>query len=328
MADYTWSVGSSGTMLIRDTGTYVEFWLKAGSGTFNYALPWGYTVNGVTDNSNSFRFESGGSWQRLGRWLVTTDQTVTFRLYNTGTSGLGSGETHSVAVDRTNVPPAPSIAIATPGETTMYVNANSNGNGGLAIDQFQLRYDEDSAAGSPGYLSLSLDNGTGTVTGLTKGVTYYLWVRAHNSKGWGAWSGRVSRVTWTNPAAPTKPVISDITQSSVVLKFTDGAANGTPITLREVGYRRPGTTEWTVVPSTGSSKISGLPGGTLEFAARTWNAVGVSPWSTIAVIGLVAGAWVNVDGVWYQATPYVRVDGVWIVAKPWVKIAGMWKGTK
>lgn len=108
MTDYDWSIGSNGTMRIRDTGTYVEFWITANNTTTSAsALPWGYTVNGVTDNTNAFDYNAGAYWERLGRWLVTTDQTVTFRLFETGTSGLGSGETHSVAINRTSAPAKP-----------------------------------------------------------------------------------------------------------------------------------------------------------------------------------------------------------------------------
>ncbi len=105
MVDYNKSTGSSGTMRIRDTGTTVEFWLNAGnSTTFNHDLPWGYTINGVTSNNRTFDYSAGDGWQRLGAWGVTTSQTVTFRLGDTGTSGFGGPTTHSVTINRAKVP--------------------------------------------------------------------------------------------------------------------------------------------------------------------------------------------------------------------------------
>ena len=61
MTDYTKATGSTGTMMIRDTGTDVEFWLKAGNNTYKYQLPWQYTVNGVNSGPLQFRFVSGGA---------------------------------------------------------------------------------------------------------------------------------------------------------------------------------------------------------------------------------------------------------------------------
>jgi len=34
---------------------------------------------------------------------------------------------------------------------------------------------------------------------------------------------------------------------------------------------------------------------------------------------------INVAGVWLEATPWVNVAGVWQVATPWVNVAGVWQ---
>jgi len=36
-------------------------------------------------------------------------------------------------------------------------------------------------------------------------------------------------------------------------------------------------------------------------------------------------AWINVAGVWKQATVYIKVAGVWKVATPYIKVSGIWK---
>lgn len=330
MTDYDWSIGSSGTMRIRDTGTYVEFWINSNnSTTFAHELPWGYTVNGVTDNSNSYDYNAGAGWERLGRWNVTYDQTVTFRLFDTGTSGFGSGETHSVAIQRATVPPAPTIVTLTPSETTMYVDMNSNGTGGATVDRWQLGWSTSSSAPSS-YMDLNLSNGTGTVTGLVRGTTYYFWARGHNSKGWGAWSARKSATTWTVPTAPSAPVASNISQFSATVKTTPNATGGTAILEYQFGFGlTSGVVDtWLSSGLTTTLDVAGLsPGKTYYVVARARNAVGWSNNSVQTTVKLVAGAKVRVGGVIKDAVPWVKVAGVWKVARPWVNSGGTWKTT-
>jgi hypothetical protein len=44
-------------------------------------------------------------------------------------------------------------------------------------------------------------------------------------------------------------------------------------------------------------------------------------------LGMLAGAWVRVSGVWKIAVPYIRVGGVWMMAVPYVRSGGTWKLT-
>ena len=326
MAD--WTIGTGGTMRITDTGTYVEFWLNSNnSTTFAHELPWGYTVNGTTDNSNTYDYSAGAGWERLGRWLVTTDQTVTFRLFDTGTGRFGSGESHSLAINRASVPPAPTLATVTPAATSAYVNLNSNGNGGLTVDQWQIGYGKSSTA-TQLYANASLADGTVTITGLDKGTQYYFWGRGHNSKGWGPWSARVAAKTWIEPSPPSAVVISNVKQTSLSTKFTVNANGGTAITLNELGYGTNPTAPSTIIASDGTDDLTGLaPGAKYYFWARSKNAVGYSLWSAVSSVTLPAGVRYKVDGVWKTAVPYVRHEGVWRPAKPYVKIGGLWKET-
>jgi hypothetical protein len=233
VTDYTHATGATGTMMIRDTGTLVEFWLKAGSGTYNYQLPWSYTVNAVTSNGPKFRFETGGAYQKLGSWNVTYSQTVTFKLGASGTTGLGGPTTFNQAITRSSA-----------------------------------------------------------------------------------------------PAAPTTPVITSISYSSLFATFTDGANNGATIDSRQLGYGTNPTTPSTIISSDGSTSITGLaPGRVYYIRARTHNSKGYSPWSTAKSVRTIGGARVKVDTEWKDAIPYVKVSGVWLPARPWVKHAGVWKET-
>lgn len=327
MTDYTWSVGNSGTMMIRDTGTYVEFWLKADSPTYNHELPWGYTVNGVTDNSNSFDFQITSSYQRFGRWNVTTDQTVTFRMYDSGTSGLGGAVTHTASIQRSSAPSAPgSWTIELIEDTQVRGDTDIYDNGGLAIDQFQVRYDDSSTAASPLYVIVS-DTGYGYVTGLARGKTYYFWVRSHNAKGWSPWSARTQATTHNFPPAPNRPTLSGVTQTSVHTTFVGNGDGGSPVLEWSNGYGTSSTTAQKTLTGYNITIGSLTPGLTYYFWARGRNKYGWGPYSLSASVTLPAGAWVDVNGVKKRAVPYVRVSGVWKPVEPWAKIAGLWKKT-
>ena len=328
MADYTKSIGSTGTMMIRDTGTYVEFWLKAGSGTYDYDLDWGYTVNGVTDNTNSFRFESGGAYQRLGRWNVTTDQTVTFRVYYTGTSGLGSGGTLSASINRTSAPGTPGAWVVEQiWDTSIQGDTDSMPNGGIAIDQVQVRYSLSSSASSPLYYDPGTD-GYGTITGLARKTKYYFWVRTHNSKGWSAWSSATSATTHDFPPAPTAVVPSELTQSTVKASFSSNGDGGSPVLEWQVGHSTDPAGPTAFQSGESGMTVTGLTAGAVTYLwVRGRNTYGWGDWSAVATAALVAGAWITYGGVQKRAVPYVKVAGVWRVAEVRVNIKGLWKGT-
>lgn len=322
MTDYTKSTGSTGTMMIRDTGTRIEFWLKAGSATFNYQLPWGYTVNGTTDNSNSFRFESGGDWQRLKYWTVTDSQTVTFRLYDTGTSGLGGPTTFSKAINRATAPDAPSKpSYSALTDTSVYITFTDGASNGATIDSRQIGYGTTTTPST----TVSSDKST-TITGLKPGTKYYFRARTHNSEGWSSWSSYLAVTMLNEPDPPGVVTITDITQTSVIATFTDAASNGATILERQVGYSLTTGTPTNTVTYSGSTTITGLKPGTLYyFRSRTRNSVGWSDWSVAKSATTIAGAYVRVGGVWVTAVPYVRVGGVWKTARPWGRLFGFWE---
>lgn len=324
MVDYTKSTGSTGTMMIRDTGTRVEMWLKAGSATYNHNLQWGFTINGLTDNNRSFDFQSGGAWQKLGSWVVNTTQNVVFRLEDSGTAGLGGPTTLSHVIDRSTVPDAPSKpTLVSSTNTSVTVVFTDGGNGGEAID------------GRQHGISLSTGNPTAirdaprqfTWGALEPGTRYYFRARTHNVNGWSAWSGYNSYVTLDVPTTNV-PTLSNITQTSVHVKYTDGDDHGAPPLERQVGWSASSTGNPTATKNApgGEADVSGLvPGTVYYFRSRNRNSVGWGPWSAARSTKTTPGAFVKVGGVWRPAVPYVKVGGVWKVSRPWARIFGFWE---
>lgn len=329
MTDWVKDTGSSGEMMIRDNGTTVSFLLNShNSSTFNHELPWGYTVNGTTNNSREVDYGAGDGWVVLGTWTVTTDQTVTFRLFDTGTSGFGGPTTLSHAIDRASAPSTPAKpTISEITATTIRVRWAAAANNGDAIDLYQIARGTTSSVASATVFNLDTDH---VFTGLTPGTLYYVWVRTHNSKGYSGWSPYSSARTIHVPDAPDPIVASNATQTSILISFTDNGNGGSGITGRQVAYNTTNTTTGaTAVTYTGIMTVGGLqPATTYYVWARTINAAGWSPWSPVVTFRTIAGARFNVNNVWKEAIPYVNVAGVWKLAAPWVRDAGVWKETE
>jgi len=182
MTDYTMATGSSGTMMIRDTGTNIEFWLNSNnSTTYNAALPWAYIVNGVTSPWEHFDYRAGSGWQRLGSWTVTTNQTVTFKLNNTGTVGFGGPTTFSRSIVRATVPatPAkPTVSKVTLNSATVSWTAPYNG--GSTITGYILGYGKTS---NPSAITEISAVSPHVVTNLEMNTVYYFAVKARNAIG-------------------------------------------------------------------------------------------------------------------------------------------------
>jgi hypothetical protein len=153
------------------------------------------------------------------------------------------------------------------------------------------------------------------------GMTGY---SANTSNGEGTWDlPTIPR----DPGAPSTPVISDLKQKSVVVSWTPNPADGLPNTEYTIGYgTNSSTPDTTTTSSTLSKTITGLtPGTKYYFWVKATNSVGTGPYSAPSNATTIAGARVNVAGVWKQAIPYVRDGGTWKVARPWTKSLGEWK---
>lgn len=325
MVDYHKSTGSSGTMMIRDTGSVVEFWITSGNGsTFAYDMPWAFVVNGVTSSWREFRYEAGAGYERLSSWTVSTSQTVTFKLGDTDTGGLGGPTNFSVAISRAKIPSPPTtVVLSSITSTSMHATFNDGANNGAAIDSRQIGYGVSPTAV---ITTVASDRST-DITGLTPGTQYYFWARTHNSLGYSGWAPRATATTLRVPDAPSVVAVTEVQQMSVHAAFTANGNGGSAILEHQIGYGFSATDPQFFVSSNGMVIGALGPGLKYYFWARVRNAVGWGPWSAVSSVTLIAGSHIKVGAVWKRAVPYVRIGGVWKVARPWGKSAGVWKET-
>jgi hypothetical protein len=194
MTDYTHASGA-GTMMIRDTGSVVQYWFKAGfTNDFYHGLHFEVDVNGVVKDLPGVNYPTGANWLMIYSSTVSTTQTVTFKLLTaTGISGFGGPTTFSQAISRSTAPgiPAPPI-VGSPRVNSLGVSWTPPSSGGSAINNYQVAYGIDPTAAS---FVLYTTNTSITLSGLATGTTYYVWIRAFNAIGFGGWSNPSSGTT-------------------------------------------------------------------------------------------------------------------------------------
>jgi hypothetical protein len=314
-------------MMIRDTGDVVEFWFKAGHPSdWVNGLQFSYTVDGDT-TGKTINYPQGADWYKIGSDTAHYSQTVTFKLItDTSIAGIGGPTTFTHAVSRDTVPGAPSTPTISGIKATSVVASFKDGsNGGDSIDSRQIRYDNNSDASSSTTVS---SDGSTTISGLAQNTTYYFWARTHNSEGWGPWSGRASAKTLAVPTAPSAPLLSSITATSVDVSWTDNANGGSAITAHQIGWGVSSSAPTSTVAASSPQVVNGLtPGTTYYIFVRAQNSVGWSAWSKATSMRTVAGAYILVGNTWKLAVPYVRVGGIWKLAEAWGRSAGVWSKT-
>ena len=216
---------------------------------------------------------------------------------------------------------------------TSYTNTRVNGDadpgsdGGSPILEWQLAWGtHPTTASATG--TLDLDTGSGFVSSLVPGGTYYFWSRQRNAVGWGPLSAMTQVTMRDVPDPPKAPsTFTFKTQTSVKVFVLPNGNGGATINGYELAYgTSPSSTAVSIVQSSPLFTLSSLiPGETYYLWAKAKNVYGESAWSARGSVNLIAGAWIKVGPVWKRAVPYVRVSGVWVMTRPWVRSAGVWK---
>lgn len=324
MTDYYLGIGGSSTMLIRDTGGWVEFWFQTGPSTWNNDQWWSYSANGVFSRQK-FRLLRGGAWQHFGSVYVTYDQNVQFTIEGAGLGWVTT--TFTQHIQRSTVPAPPTMLSVTPiSSSAFHVVFAGSYDGGSAVLEWQIGYGL-SAGGPTAFVG---SGGASDVGGFTSGQRAYFWARGRNAIGWSGWSNRGEGVTWTVPQAPGIPTITDKTQTSMTVDYMFPVDSNNPATLEfQLGYGLdPDDPTDFISDADGVYVLTDLePGGTYYVWGRSRNSVGWGPWSVRTQVDLIAGALVLDGAEWKRAVPYVKQGGVWKVAEPWVKHMGTWKKT-
>lgn len=320
MVDYTKDIGGSTTLMIRDTGGNVEFWVRTGSQTWNNDQWWSYFANGGSSRQKS-RLVRGGNWQQFGAVYVGYDQDVSFTIEG---AGLGfPTSTITARIQRATVPQPPTINQCYPlSSSYIRVGFYGNSDGGSPIREWQIGY-----GNNPDYpTALWGSNGLSDIGPFNSGERVFFWARGRNDLGWSGWGNRAEATTHRVPDAPSPVYFDSVTQKSVRAMFNGGYDGGTPIREWQLAYGKNPAGGDTIIGSGGTSSIDNLdPGKIYYFWARGRNDVGWGPWSEVRQLVLIAGARIPVDGSYRRAVPYVKVNGTWRLARPWVKDQGTWK---
>lgn len=227
------------------------------------------------------------------------------------------------------VPGPPGVfRILTYTNTRVDGDVNGGDTGGSVILQHQVAYgtSPNVPGNGGGFGNLTIGTGSGFITGLTPGSTYYFWNRMRNAIGWGPWSPRNHVRMRSRPDPTDYPKLHSMSQTTIKMRIYPNYNGDSPITQYRLSYgSSPNIPGAAVTSASQDILLTGLsPGALYYFWGQAINAYGISDYSPRSYVSLIAGSKIKVNGVWRRGVPYVKVAGVWRVGRPWGKIAGFW----
>ena len=210
---------------------------------------------------------------------LTNNIAYTFTVTATNAVGTGAASAASNSVTPATTPGAPTIGVATTGNTQATVSFTAPAsNGGSPITSY-------TATSSPGGRTATGTSSPLTVTGLTNGTAYTFTVRATNAVGTGPTSAASNSVTPTAAPVPLAPinVVATAGTGQATIIFSAPPANGSTIT-RYVVTAIPATpgaalgTDSTLSATARTRTITGLtPGVAYTFTVAAQSAAGTGP---------------------------------------------------
>jgi hypothetical protein len=199
------------------------------------------------------------------------DNDVVYTVYLKAVNVIGNSiASNSIPMTTVTVPGAPTILSATKGDSTATISFTApSSNGGNDITSYKYSIDDED------YITISSSSTSFTITGLTNGDEYTIYLRASNDIGN---SSSVS-TTVTPSDVPVAPEISLVPGDGQIILFIDTDYDdllynkGSSITSYEYSINGGTYTSTTQTSVT----ISGLENGTTyEFSVRAINANGTS----------------------------------------------------
>lgn len=211
-----------------------------------------------------------------------------FRVRAVTLAGNGSWSSTASATPQAETPSPPNLSVS-PADGAINANWNDPDDGGAAVTGFRLEWDSNSNFTSPASANLGSTLNAHSVTGLSNGFTYYLRIRAVNSRGNGDWSATVTAMPEEAvPGVPSVPPTPTATawNAQVTLSWNAPADNGSPITGYTYQWRESGTSFST--QNQGTTNDNRVVIGSLtnaqsyDFRVRAMSSTGNSPWSNTA----------------------------------------------
>ena len=202
------------------------------------------TLSGTWSGTSYDYYMSSGYGQSVTKKIATRSFNATPYYSGTRTwtfgaqvSGAHNGANPSNSVTftlpkrpaaRPSSPGTPSISNITDTTADTSWSAPSD-DGGDSIDYYNWQISRNSSF-SPIFKQTTPTSRSQYVVGMDRGTSYYVRVRAHNSAGYGSFSGSRLFKTEDVPSAPGTPVASDVGQTEATLTWAAAASNGASIT--------------------------------------------------------------------------------------------------
>jgi hypothetical protein len=258
-----------------------------------------YIVSYVADGSSGSQQVNGNSLTLAGTNISVSSVTA----YTTGASLAGtlsgssslslsekySGTGTSAGTYPQPAPSAPTgLSASSGGSSSINVSWNYMDNA-TSYDIYYNSYN----VGTPSFADFNQTSNTKTISGLSSGITWYVWVRALGPGGTSSWSGPVTAATTSGTTAPGVPSVSNNYDGNISGFYTwtltiNQGSGGTPTGYDwelQLGNSSSGPS---LASASGSVSGSGTKtvtrnSSTYSYArwrARATNSAGTSSWSS------------------------------------------------